>query len=240
MEFALLRCCVTTAALNQYEVSTDAVLGRLGVNLVEIKEFNCCGYPLKNVNFKAHALLSARNLSLAERKNLNITSLCNCCYGSAKHINHLMKEDVDFRKEINAKLEKEGLRYEGNVEVKHLLEIFHKDIGMTHIKEQVEKPYSGLRIATHYGCHLIRPDKMVGKADTGAASIFDQLIEKWVITGDKTLLLSGAKNILDEALCCGFPGLIILQGLLEKSNLNPRFLIRAHPSYYGMLIASFT
>ena len=196
MEFALLRCCVTTASLKQYELSTDAVLGRLGVDLVEIKEFNCCGYPLKNVNFQAHALLSARNLSLAEKRNLNITSLCNCCYGSVKHINHLMKEDAAFRKEINAKLEKEGLRYEGNVEVKHLLEIFHEDIGIAHIKEQVAKPYSGLRIATHYGCHLIRPDKMVGKADPGATAIFDQLVE-----------ISGAESIAWPAQleCCGSP-----------------------------------
>ncbi|HIJ57714.1 MAG TPA: disulfide reductase, partial [Deltaproteobacteria bacterium] len=121
MEYALLRCCVTTASLKQYELSTDAVLGKLGVDLVDTKEFNCCGYPLKNVNFKAHALLSARNLSLAERSNLNITSLCNCCYGSVKHIDHLMKEDTAFRNEINAKLEKEGLRYDCGVEVKHLL-----------------------------------------------------------------------------------------------------------------------
>jgi heterodisulfide reductase subunit B len=196
MEFALLRCCVTKASLNQYELSTDAVLGRLGVDLVDIKEFNCCGYPLKNVNFKAHALLSARNLSLSEKRNLNLTSLCNCCYGSVKHIDHLMKEDAGFRKEINAKLEKEGLRYDGNVEVKHLLEIFHEDIGMTQIKEQVTKPYSGLKIATHYGCHLIRPDKMVGKADPGARCIFDQLVE-----------ISGAESIDWPAQldCCGSP-----------------------------------
>ena len=196
MEFALLRCCVTTASLNQYELSTDSVLGKLGVDLVDIKEFNCCGYPLKNVNFKAHALLSARNLSLAERKNLNITSLCNCCYGSVKHIDHLMKEDATFRKDINAKLEKEGLRYDGTIEVKHLLEVFYEDIGMAHIKEQVAKPYSGLKIATHYGCHLIRPDKMVGKADPGATSIFDQLIE-----------ISGAESIAwpEQLECCGSP-----------------------------------
>jgi aromatic ring-opening dioxygenase LigB subunit len=72
------------------------------------------------------------------------------------------------------------------------------------------------------------------------AEEFDQIIEQWVKTGDKNLLLTGAKNILDEALCCGFPGLIVLQGLLEKSNLSPKFLIRSHPSYYGMLVASFT
>ncbi len=107
-----------------------------------------------------------------------------------------MKEDAAFRKEINAKLEKEGLRYEGNVEVKHLLEIFYEDIGMTHIKEQVAKPYSGLKIATHYGCHLIRPEKMVRKTDPGATSIFDQLVE-----------ISGAESIdwPTQRECCGSP-----------------------------------
>ncbi len=177
MEYALLRCCVTTASLKQYELSTDAVLKKLGVNLVDIKEFNCCGYPLKNSNFKAHALLSARNLSLAEKKNLNITTLCNCCYGSLKHIDHLMKEDASLREEINGKLEKEGLRYNGSIKVKHLLEIFYEEIGIDHIKEQLVRPFNSLRIATHYGCHLIRPDNMVGFENTNATAIFDQLVE---------------------------------------------------------------
>ena len=196
MEFALLRCCVTTASLKQYELSTDAVLKKLGVDLIEIKEFNCCGYPLKNSNFKAHALLSARNLSLAEKKNLNITTLCNCCYGSTLHIDHLMKEDDSFRKEINASLEKEGLRYEGGSGVKHLLEIFYEDVGIQNIKEQVTQPFSGLKIATHYGCHLIRPDKTVRKSEPRAAAIFDQLIE-----------VSGAESIAwpKQTECCGSP-----------------------------------
>ncbi|MHA1967289.1 MAG: hypothetical protein ACW964_05765 [Candidatus Hodarchaeales archaeon] len=72
------------------------------------------------------------------------------------------------------------------------------------------------------------------------AEEFDQIIEKWVKTGNKNLLLSRAKDVLDEALCCGFPGLIILQGLLEKVELKRKFFIRAHPTYYGMLVASFT
>jgi heterodisulfide reductase subunit B len=148
------------------------------------------------VNFKAHALLSARNLALAERKNVNITSLCNCCYGSEKHIDHLMKADADFRKEINVKLEKEGLRYEGNVEVRHLLEIFYENIGIARIKERVIKPYSGLRVATHYGCHLLRPDKIVGKIGSSASSMFDQLVA-----------VSGAESIFWPAQldCCGSP-----------------------------------
>lgn len=196
MEFALLRCCVTAASLKQYEVSTDAVLGKLGVDLVDIKEFNCCGYPLKNVDFKAHALLSARNLSLAEKKNLNITTLCNCCYGSMTHIDHLLKEDASLRKDINRKLAKEGLKYDGSIKVKHLLEIFYEDIGVEHIKELLVKPFNGLRIAAHYGCHLIRPDKMVRFEKKSAASIFDQLVE-----------ILGAESIdwPKQRECCGAP-----------------------------------
>jgi heterodisulfide reductase subunit B len=193
MEFALLRCCVTPASLKQYELSTNAVLGKLVVNLVEVKEFNCCGYPLKNSNFKTHALLSARNLALAEKKHLDITTLCSCCYGSVKHINHLMKEEASFRKAMNAKLEKEGLKYHGNVQVKHLLEIFQKDIGVEHIKKQVTNPFSGLKIAAHYGCHLIRPDQIVHPRMT---SLFDQLIE-----------ISGAESIPwpRQLECCAAP-----------------------------------
>ena len=196
MEYALLRCCVTGANLEQYEISTDAVLNKLGVDWVDIKEFNCCGYPLKNVDFNVHALLSARNLSLAEKKNSNITTLCNCCYGSTTHIDHLMKEDASFRKEINGKLEKEGLKYDGNVMVKHLLEILYEEIGIERIKEQIVTPFHNLRIAVHYGCHLIRPEKMVRFEKTSAKTIFDQLVE-----------VLGAVSIEwpKQLECCGSP-----------------------------------
>jgi AmmeMemoRadiSam system protein B len=72
------------------------------------------------------------------------------------------------------------------------------------------------------------------------AEQFDSLIEKWVKSGDKRLLLNDASEILDQALCCGYTGLVLLQGILEKTNLKSNFLIRAHPTYYGMLVASFS
>jgi len=193
MEFALLRCCVTTPSLKQYESSTNALLEKLGLNLVDVKEFNCCGYPLKNSDFKAHALLSARNLALAEQKGLGITTLCSCCYGSTKHINQLMKEEAGFRAEINSKLEKEGLRYQGDIEVRHLHEIFRDEIGFDRIEQQVSKPFSGLKVAVHYGCHLIRPEQIV---QPDAPSIFDRLVE-----------ITGAESIdwPAQTECCGAP-----------------------------------
>ena len=60
MKFALFRCCPTSIFLKQYESSTDAVLRKLGVQFKDVKEFNCCGYPLKNIDAKAYALAGDR------------------------------------------------------------------------------------------------------------------------------------------------------------------------------------
>src|SRR4030043_525731 len=110
MEFAFFLGCTIPARLNQYESSSRAVLGRLGVGLVDIREFNCCGYPLRNIDFKVFLLSSARNLALAEKKSLNVMALCKCCYGSLKKADYLIKENASLKEEINTTLGKEGLK----------------------------------------------------------------------------------------------------------------------------------
>jgi len=73
------------------------------------------------------------------------------------------------------------------------------------------------------------------------AEEFDQIIENWVQQGgQEDLLLVHASSILDQALVCGFAGFVIVQGILKRTQLRSHFYIRAHPTYYGMMIASFT
>lgn len=196
MKFALLRCCTTAIYLDQYESSTDWVLGKLGVEFVDIKEFNCCGYPLKNSNYKAYVLSSARNLALAEKRDLHMMTFCNCCYISEKNVSRLMKENASVREEVNKTLIKEGLRYEGRTEVKHLLDILYRDIGIEKIKERMVKTFQGLRLAVHYGCHILRPGQLVQFEDPGTASVFDQLVE-----------ITGAERIEwpTQLECCASP-----------------------------------
>jgi heterodisulfide reductase subunit B len=196
MEFALFLGCTIPARLNQYESSCRAVLEKLGVGLVDIREFNCCGYPLRNIDFKVFILSSARNLALAEKKNLNVVTLCKCCYGSLKKADFLMKENVALRKEVNSILKKEGLKYEGRIEVKHLLSVIHKDIGIEAIKGKMDTTFKGLKIATHYGCHALRPSQVVGFDNPVAPSLFDQLVEA-----------TGAESIewAMKLECCGAP-----------------------------------
>jgi heterodisulfide reductase subunit B len=175
MKLALQRCCTTPIFLKQYETSTDAVLERLGVQLTD-KALNCCGYPLKNYNYKAHVLASARNLSLAEKRKSDIMTFCNCCYGTLKEVNHLLKEDRHLNLEVNRKLEKEALKYEGGVEIKHIMEVFYHDVGLPRVREKMVKRFKGLKVAVHYGCHILRPRQLVQFAKPGTAAVFDELV----------------------------------------------------------------
>jgi heterodisulfide reductase subunit B len=196
MKYALLRCCTTAIYLDQYESSTDAVLSKLGVEFVDIQEFNCCGYPLKNSNYQAYVLSSARNLALAEKRDLHMMTFCNCCYISEKNVSRLMKEDPSTRDEVNKTLGKEGLRYEGRTEVRHLLDILYRDIGIEKIKESMVKTFQDLKLAVHYGCHILRPGQLVQFEDPGTASVFDQLVE---ITGAEGIEWSTQRE------CCASP-----------------------------------
>ncbi|HUT82275.1 MAG TPA: hypothetical protein VMZ29_13820 [Candidatus Bathyarchaeia archaeon] len=71
------------------------------------------------------------------------------------------------------------------------------------------------------------------------AEPFDQLMEEWASNLNRNILLKKAVPLLEDALCCGFIGFVILQGLLEKLNFKPQVVHRATPTYYGMMISSY-
>jgi len=196
MKFAIFLGCNIPIRLKQYETSSRAVLQALGVRLVDIREFNCCGYPLRNIDLKAFLLSSARNLALAEKENLNMLVLCKCGYGAFRMAERLMKENAELREEVNAILGKEDLRYEADTQIKHLLSVLFNDVGTEAIRERIARPYENLRIATHYGCHALRPSGVVEFDDPVAPTIFDQLVEA---TGAESIEWSMKLE------CCGAP-----------------------------------
>jgi heterodisulfide reductase subunit B len=123
-------------------------------------------------------------------------TLCKCCHGSLKKAAHLMKEDSSFADEINPLLAKEGLSFDGEIEITHFLEVLHKKIGLQLLKEKIARTYKDLGIATHYGCHALRPSEIMQFDNPVAPVLFDQLVE-----------VTGAKSI-DWSLkleCCGAP-----------------------------------
>ena len=196
MRFALFLGCNIPVRLKHYESASRAILRELDVELVDIPEFNCCGYPLRNIDLKAFVLSSARNLALAERQNLNIIILCKCGYGTMRMADYLIREDAHLREEVSRILAKEGLSYNSDIQVKHILSVLFNDVGIGVIKEKITRPYENLKIATHYGCHALRPSNIVQFDDPVAPSLFDQLME---VTGAESVDWS---TKLD---CCGGP-----------------------------------
>ncbi|MBC8199313.1 MAG: CoB--CoM heterodisulfide reductase iron-sulfur subunit B family protein [Desulfobacterales bacterium] len=207
MKYALFLGCNIPARVSQYEDSSRAVLKNLGVELIEIRSFNCCGYPLKNIDQKAYLLSSAQNLALAEKQGLNILTLCKCCFGSLKKAEYLLKEDLNLRQDVNHTLADIGLKYEGNISVKHLLSVLYHDVGIDAIKSRLSGSYKELRIAVHYGCHALRPSRITRFDNPIAPTIFDELVE-----------ITGAVSVdwPQKLECCGAP----LTGINNDISIN--------------------
>lgn len=186
--------CVIPYRVSSYEVSARRVLQRLGVELVEMPEFNCCGLPLEPLSHKMALILSARNIATAERKGLDILTLCPGCAGTLKKANRELKENQSLREEINEHLKEAELNFKGSIEVKHISQILMEDVGLDKIKKSVVKPLKGLIVAEHSGCHLSRPKKYIEFEDPENPKALRMLIEA---TGAKCV------EYMDKTECCG-------------------------------------
>ena len=196
MKFALFLGCNIPARVKQYEMSSRAVFEKLNIDIVDIDEFNCCGYPLRNMNYTSSLLSAARNMALAEKEGLDLVALCMCGFGMFKEAEHRLKEGTALKEGINTILAKEGLEYTGKAEIKHILSVLYHDIGLDAIKEKVVREYKDIKIATHYGCHALRPSDVVAFDDPVNPGLFDKLVE---VTGAKSICW---QSRLD---CCGAP-----------------------------------
>jgi heterodisulfide reductase subunit B len=141
--------------------------------------------------------LAARNISLAEKQNLDILTLCNGCFSTLNETNRILAEDDKVRRRINGYLKEIGLEFRGTVEIKHLVYVLSEDVGFERIRDAVKKPLTNIRVAQHSGCHLVRPTRHVHHGDDPEnPSVLKTLIE---LTGAHCL------DYLDEAECCGNP-----------------------------------
>ena len=194
--YAFFLGCNIPARLTEYETAARAVLNRLGIRLVDDRQFNCCGYPLRNTDPVAYLLSAVRNLALAERAGLDMLVLCKCCFGSLKQAMAVMAEEGPLAAQVRRLLAVEGLRYAGRVRVRHLLALLHRDVGPEALRGGCVKHYDGLRVAVQYGCHALRPSRVTGFDDPVDPTLFDDLVRA---TGAESVDWEGRLE------CCGAP-----------------------------------
>ena len=195
MAYCYFAGCKIPYYLPEYGTSTLALLSRFGIELLDL-EFNCCGYPVRDIDFQSFLLAGARNLALAEQKNTDIVTPCKCCFGSLKFVEHYLKQRGTVKDQINAMLRPEGLQWEGRVNVRHLLTVLHQDVGVNALRAAVVNPLEGLKVAIHTGCHALRPGNVTRYDNPLAPGIFNDLV---ALTGAGSVFWSMSTE------CCGNP-----------------------------------
>ena len=191
-----------------YEMSIRESLPILDVELIDVEGFSCCGEPMKSVNQLMALYLSARNIAIAEKNNLDILAPCAMCHLSLSECKHILGNNTEMKDRINGMLADEDLNYKGSIEILHTVDLLHDHIGLETIKKHVKKPLTGLKFATHYGCHLIRPSEIGRPVDSENPTKMEEILK---VLGAET------ENYYPEKLdCCGG----ILQINLPESALT--------------------
>jgi heterodisulfide reductase subunit B len=163
-KYALYPGCVMPTEQYAYEVSLRETLPKLDIELVDVEGFSCCGEPMKSVNQMLTLSLSARNLAIADKQGLDLLIPCPMCHLALSECKRVLDCDPKMKERVNAFLTDEGLEYNGSINLIHTLDLLHDVVGIDKIKKVVKKPLKGLKVATHYGCHLIRPSE-IGRID---------------------------------------------------------------------------
>ncbi len=194
MRLSLFLGCWIQTQQYGYEMSARSVLPRLGVDLEYPEGFSCCGYPLRSLDDSVWFYLSARNMAVSEDAGLDMLPLCNGCYASLCEVKHYLDTDAELRDLVNDKLAVEDLEYRGRARVNHILEVLHRDVGVDRIRAHVTRPLDYLNLATHCGCHAVRPSAVKHTDDPEDPVMLDEVTRA---TGAET------RYYPEKLDCCG-------------------------------------
>jgi heterodisulfide reductase subunit B len=177
--FAFFRGCMIPTKQPHIEHVARLVLPRLGAQLADVDGFTCCPDPVGvgAVDPFSWVTIGARNLSLAEEQDLDVLTLCNGCAYTLRHVVHDLGESPELRDRVNGVLVETGHTYRGTGQVRHFLPWLAQDVGGEAIRRLVQRPLTGLRVATHTGCHLLSPQYLHGFDDPEDPVVFDGLVE---------------------------------------------------------------
>jgi heterodisulfide reductase subunit B len=148
----------------EFGVSSELVCEALGLEMVEIADWNCCGAS------SAHSMdptlflaLPARNLAQAQEVGLDDLAIpCAACYSRLAAADLALQQDGAFRARIESVL---GFTYENRVRPRSLLDIMANDLSQEALRAEVKRPLEGLKVVSYYGCLLIRPPEYTGRWD---------------------------------------------------------------------------
>ncbi|MHA2226290.1 MAG: CoB--CoM heterodisulfide reductase iron-sulfur subunit B family protein [Candidatus Hodarchaeales archaeon] len=193
--YAFFVGCTIPFRIPFVETSIRKTLPEFDIELIDLP-FACCPDPggVQSFDSIAWHTLAARNLCLAEEQNLDIITACSGCFETLKVTNVKMKKNPELRNKVNRHLTEIGREFKGSIKVKHFAQVLFDDIGPEMIASKVQTPLAGMKIATHSGCHFLKPPEILQTDDPEKPEKLDKLVEA---------LGAQAVPYLNKLSCCG-------------------------------------
>lgn len=191
--------CITPNRYPGIELATRRVLEEFGIEVLDMKGASCCPAPgvFGSFDLWTWLVVAARNISIAEEMGTDITLTCNGCYATIQEANYLLKGNDRLRRKVNNVLKTVDREYKGTVEVKHVIEIFDEEVGYETIQKRIKRPLKGIKVATHYGCHFLKPSDIRQHGTPERPTMLDDLVR---------ILGAESVNYRDKMMCCGAGG----------------------------------
>jgi len=178
LKFAFFPGCMIQVRYPQMEAAVRKTVPPLGIELVDLPGLGCCPDPVffKSIYKLDWLVLAARNLAIAEEAGLDFVTICSGCTETLSEAAHLLNDKGPLLKQVNRCLQRIGKEYHGTVKTRHLMTVLRDDVGAGKVRESVTRPLEGVRVAVHYGCHLLKPRDIMQVDDPDNPTIFEDML----------------------------------------------------------------
>ena len=177
MKLAYYPGCTLKNHAKNFEDSALCAMEALGVTVEELDRWNCCGtvFSLATDDL-IHHLAPVRNLIRVKEAGADgMLTLCAMCFNTIKRSNERMKSSPEDLAVINEFMYREQVEYGGDVSVYHLLELLRDELTFEKVAAAVKKSLGGMKVASYYGCYLVRPTE-IGIDDVENPVVLDDLM----------------------------------------------------------------
>ncbi|MGD2103901.1 MAG: heterodisulfide reductase-related iron-sulfur binding cluster [Anaerolineae bacterium] len=167
--------CSLESTATEFDDTFRAVCKALDLKLVEPPGWICCGStPAHTTDPVLAAYYAVQNLSIVERMGFEqMVAPCLGCYQRFRAAEHEMRRDASLAEKVSERI---GYEYQGTVETLHSVETLLKRIGLDGIRDKVQKPLNGMKVASYYGCATTRPPKLTGADNVEYPMSMDHIV----------------------------------------------------------------
>jgi len=176
--FAFFPGCLIPARHPAMEFAIRATLPKLDIELVDLEGASCCPDPIyfKSKDKLSWLAVAARNLCLAEDLGVDLVTNCSGCTATLSETYHMLADEPELKDQVNERLAKIGRTYKGTSKVRHIATVVRDKAGYDKIKASVTHPLEGLKVAIHYGCHLLKPSRIMNVDNPDDPQVLENLI----------------------------------------------------------------